>query len=43
MRKSKIIAAVEIGSAKVVVLIGEIMDERCLSIVGYSEILFAVR
>ena len=37
MSKSKIIAAVEIGAAKTVVLVGEMKGECCLSIIGHSE------
>ena len=37
MSKSRIIGAIEIGTAKVAVLIGEITDQRSLSIVGMGQ------
>lgn len=37
MKKSKIIGAIEIGTSKVVVLVGEIINGRSLNIIGFAE------
>ncbi len=37
MAKSKIIGAIEIGTSKVVVLIGEVVNQRSLSIIGMGQ------